>query len=253
MLSSKDGFEFPEQPLLLAHRGSQIINEYPENSLPAFREGIKLGANGIELDIRLSADREIMVFHDRTLLRLMGIKKKLREFSALQLQQFRFIQQTVPEQIKIPTLKEVFQEFGNQIYYNIEVKRIAGSYNILIRKLYEILMESQLLNKVWISSFDPQVLWQWRRQYSSVPLALLFNQWRLRERWLCRQSFADILHPGIHLIPIIDQIQKFQKKICFWTVNSSVELERLKDQKLMGIISDDIPLAIEAFKFFQVS
>lgn len=248
MLSGKDDFEFPEQPLLLAHRGSELIKHYPENSLPAFREGLQLGASGIEFDIRLSADHKIMVFHDRTLLRLLGIKKELRKFSALQLQQFRFIDQTKSEDIKIPTLNDVFHEFGNQIYYNIEIKRVSGSYTILIQKLNEILAKFQLAKKVWISSFDPRVLRQWRRQHSAVPLALLFNQWRLRERWLCRQSFIDILHPGIHLISNIEQIQKYQKRICFWTVNSAEELGKLRDQKLMGIISDDIPLVIETFK-----
>lgn len=249
MVFSKEYFEFPERPLLMAHRGSQLIKKYPENSLPAFREGLQLGANGIEFDIRLSADQKIMVFHDRTLLRLMGIKKELREFSAAQLQNFRFISQTVPEDVKIPTLREVLQEFGNQIYYNIEIKRIFGSYAILIRKLYEILENFKPGHKVWISSFDPRVLWHWRRQYSAIPLALLFDKWRLRERWLCQQSFIDILHPGIHLISRSEEFQKYQKRICFWTVNSTNELEKLKNQKLMGIISDDMPLIKEIYKY----
>jgi glycerophosphoryl diester phosphodiesterase len=200
MRSNINDFEYPEQPLILAHRGSQLIKKYPDNSLQAFREGLQLGADGIELDIRISADQNIMVFHDRTLLRLLGIKKELRKFSATQLQHFRFIHQTPLENIKIPTLREVFQEFGNQIYYNIEIKRISGSYITLIQKLYDILVEFQLWNKVWISSFDPRALWQWRRQYSSVPVALLLNRWRLWERWLCHQSFIDIFHHGINLI-----------------------------------------------------
>lgn len=248
MVFSKEYFEFPERPLLMAHRGSQLIKKYPENSLPAFREGLQLGANGIEFDIRLSADQKIMVFHDRTLLRLMGIKKELREFSAAQLQNFRFINQAIQENVKIPTLEDVFQEFGNQIYYNIEIKQNIGLYTILIRRLYEILQKFKLSEQVWISSFDPWVLWQWRRQYLDIPLALLFDKWQLRERLLCYRNFIDILHPGINLFSRIEEIQKYQKRICFWTVNSTNELEKLKNQKLMGIISDDIPLIIETSK-----
>jgi glycerophosphoryl diester phosphodiesterase len=248
MKFKQEFFEFPDHPLLLAHRGSQILKKYPENTLPAFREGLQLGATGVEMDIRLSADRRIMVFHDRTLLRLMGIRKSLQSFSATQLRQFRFINQTAPEYIKMPTLGEVFEEFGDQIYYNIEVKRIFGSYTILIKELYELLQGFNLWKRVWISSFDPQVLWQWRRKYSDIPLALLFDKWGLWEKWLCQMSFIDILHPGIQLISKVKEIKKFQKKICFWTVNSRDELEKLKIPNLMGIISDNIPLIKEIYK-----
>jgi glycerophosphoryl diester phosphodiesterase len=248
MKFSQDRFEFPERPLILAHRGSQLIKKYPENSLPAFKEGLALGADGIELDIRLSADHEIMVFHDHNLLRLLGIERELSQFSSVQLQNFRFVNQLTEGLIKIPTLNEVIQEFGSRIYYNIEIKQIFGSYKILVQKLYEMIEEFGIGDKVWISSFDPRVLWLWRHKYSKIPLALLFDRWRLWERWLCYQNFVDILHPGVNLIRDITEIQKLEKRICFWTVNSINELEKMKNYRLMGIISDNIPLIKEISK-----
>jgi glycerophosphoryl diester phosphodiesterase len=186
-----------------------------------------------------------MIFHDRTLLRLLGINKELRKFSAVQLQNFRFINQAAPEDVKIPTLSEIFEEFGNLIYYNIEIKSHFGSYVTLMNQLYEIIQSFGLQDRVWISSFDPRVLWQWRRTFSAIPLALLFDKWRLREKWLCRQKFADILHPDISLISKIEEIERYHKRICIWTVNSVEEAEKVKNRNLMGIISDNIPLIKE--------
>ena len=55
----------PLLPLIIGHRGSSIKNHYPENTIPAFREAIQLGADGIELDIQLSGDGQLMVYaHD---------------------------------------------------------------------------------------------------------------------------------------------------------------------------------------------
>ena len=52
-------------PLIIAHRGD--ATSAPENTIPAFKKALNLGADGIELDVRLTKDRELVVFHDRVL------------------------------------------------------------------------------------------------------------------------------------------------------------------------------------------
>ena len=52
-------------PLIIAHRGD--VTNAPENTVPAFRKALELGADGIELDVRLTRDEELVVFHDRCL------------------------------------------------------------------------------------------------------------------------------------------------------------------------------------------
>ena len=76
-------------PLILAHRGSQKINGFPENTIPAFQEALDLGAHGIELDIRLTADREIIVYHDSDLNRHFGIKQKISRLTLQQTTRFQ--------------------------------------------------------------------------------------------------------------------------------------------------------------------
>src|SRR5206468_7801437 len=63
------GFRHPffaaPRPLVFAHRGGSALA--PENTIEAFDNGLRLGADGIELDVRLSADGVVVVHHDRTL------------------------------------------------------------------------------------------------------------------------------------------------------------------------------------------
>ena len=239
--------KFPERPLLIGHRGSQLIHKYPENSISAFQEAIQLGAQAVELDVQLSADHKVMVFHDWKLLRLMGIDKNLRDFSCTQLKNFRFINAPEGENITIPTLSEVFEVFGDSIFYNVEIKSDFKSTSLIIPKLYQSIEDFGLREKVWISSFDPIVLWRWHRRFSGIPLAFLFDKWRIIEKWFCRQPFIDILHPGINLISHFEAISYIEKNICFWTVNLADDLQKLKKLDLLGIISDNIPKLKEIF------
>ena len=70
-----------------AHRGL-FGGDVPENSLAAFADAVKAGY-GIELDVQLSADGEVMVFHDATLERMTGEKGKLSEYTLDQLRTLR--------------------------------------------------------------------------------------------------------------------------------------------------------------------
>src|SRR5438093_12725949 len=59
------------RPLVFAHRGGSALA--PENTIQAFDNGLRLGADGIELDVRLSRDGIVVVHHDRTLERTTGL------------------------------------------------------------------------------------------------------------------------------------------------------------------------------------
>ena len=110
----------PEAEALLrlpfAHRGLHGEG-VPENSLAAFRAAVAAGV-GIELDVQLSADGVLMVFHDDTLLRMTGREEKL---SALSFEALRALR-LGDSQEKIPTFAEVLAEVGGRVPLLVEVK-----------------------------------------------------------------------------------------------------------------------------------
>ncbi|MBE6668403.1 MAG: glycerophosphodiester phosphodiesterase [Ruminococcaceae bacterium] len=99
-----------------AHRG--LWNErYPENSLPALKRAMENGF-GIEIDIQLSKDKQIVVFHDDDLKRMCGVSKKVAELTLAELKALR-LKETAET---IPTLSEVLRLVHGKVPLLIEIK-----------------------------------------------------------------------------------------------------------------------------------
>jgi glycerophosphoryl diester phosphodiesterase len=230
-----------KKTLILAHRGSQKLNHYPENSIPAFQEAVALGASGIELDVRLSLDNVLFVMHDHNLHRLTGNNLLLERTRSDKLMQIGFLGSE--KDIKIPTLREVFEKFGSTIYYNIEIKKKSGRYSELSANLLQLIDEFQLERKVWLSSFDFKFLLHWKKMNTNIPVALLFQYWNFLTSYHARHKVTNLLHPSARLIPRMKQIMSLGKPVCLWTVNDIQDLRVLKNMEIYGIITDDVPFA----------
>ena len=100
----------------VGHRGFRIGVE--ENTFMAFDKAVELGLDFIEFDVQLSSDGVPVVFHDKDMERMVGIKGKIRDFSLKEIKDLR----TVNFQQKIPTLQEVFERYGNTVGFIIELK-----------------------------------------------------------------------------------------------------------------------------------
>lgn len=129
---------------LIAHRG--LHYNYLENTLGAFKEAIKNNYI-IELDVRLTKDKKVIVFHDNNLFRITGINKNINESTYEELKEI----------INIPTLQEVLNLVSGKVPIIIEIK--------LSKKLFQLEKElSKFLNsynyKFAIQSFNPlSILW----------------------------------------------------------------------------------------------
>ncbi len=100
-----------------AHRGLFNNKNLPENSLGAFENAVRHGF-AIELDLQLSSDGEVMVFHDYTLDRVCGVKGKLAKHTAKQLSQCHLL----GTQYTIPTFAEVLKLVDGRVPLLIELK-----------------------------------------------------------------------------------------------------------------------------------
>ncbi len=154
--------------IIAAHRGSS--GSAPENTLAAFRLAVKAGVDMIELDVRLTADRHLVVFHDRRLGRTTEGSgpvwtKTLAELRALDAGSW-FGQRFRGE--RIPTLHEVFHAVPRRVAINVEVKtdgdprRKADLEEILVAALRTEVGERSIL----VSSFNHALL---RRLHGHAP------------------------------------------------------------------------------------
>lgn len=138
----------PDPQLLTdyAHRGLHDA-AVPENSLAAFSAAVDAGF-GIELDLQLSIDGEVMVFHDATLLRMTGLDRRLSELTASELQKLCLC----GTDEKIPRLAEVLQLVGGRVPLLLEIKGKTRD-DAICKKINDLLLQYEGL--YCIESFNP--------------------------------------------------------------------------------------------------
>ena len=142
----------------IAHRGLHgLLDNTPENSLNAFKRAVELGF-AIEIDIHLTADGEIVVFHDDTLNRVCGVDGRVEDKTLAELKQMRLL----GTDCEIPTLKECLDIVNGKVPLLIEFKCISLKCDELCRAADEIL--SNYKGKYIIQSFYPTVL-RWYKKH----------------------------------------------------------------------------------------
>lgn len=138
---------------LIAHRGLHDIEKgIPENSIKAFKLALEKGYI-IELDVHVTKDRKVIVFHDDSLFRMCGIDKKIKNMTYDEIKQYR-LQNT--EQY-IPIFEEVLELISGEVPILIELK-YDNKVGILEKELIKIL--KKYYGKYAIQSFNPfSILW----------------------------------------------------------------------------------------------
>ena len=144
----------------VAHRGSHHM--YPENTLPAFSAAVDLKATMVELDVQLSLDDEVMVFHDYYLSRLCGQRVSLRSLSAADLMKRVVKDNDCSKTAKITSLRQVFEKLSTQIYFYIELKTFKRDSDLykkcLVKEVLSLVKEFDLEQSVLLVSFDRDIL-----------------------------------------------------------------------------------------------
>ncbi len=134
-----------------AHRGA---SEYaPENTMEAFRMGLSYGANGIETDVQMTADGVLVLFHDNTLKRTMGIPGSVSDYTYGELLEHDIEADKIPGQ-KIVKLEEFFETFGGEdITFAVEIKQSGIEGEVL-----EIIDRLGIGEKAVVTSFDFDII-----------------------------------------------------------------------------------------------
>lgn len=151
--------------LIIGHRGSR--GTHPENSIPGLREAIRVGADMVEFDVRLTRDDKLVLLHDFHLYRTHRTPHIIRRLTLKELQR-----RTAGSEQPIVTLSQALKTCQEKILINIEIKdRGSGKLVIeLIKRYYPHLMRD-----IMISSFSSRELLSIRRLNKRISLALLQN------------------------------------------------------------------------------
>lgn len=235
-------------PLIIGHRGASA--HAPENTLAAFQRALELGADGVELDAKLTLDGKVVVIHDQTVDRTTGAHGVVREMTLEQLKSLDagsfFGAEFAREQI--PTLEEVFASVGAHTLVNVEITNYTSVGDALPDRICDLVIQYGLQDHVIFSSFHPFNLIRTKRRLPQVPVAILTQPGaagRLMRGPLGRLAAPRFIHPYFSDVTETSLMQEHRRgrRVNAWTVDSPEEIRRLSRMGIDGIITDDPRLA----------
>lgn len=242
---------YPQHPIILGHRGASAYA--PENTLASFRLAVEQGADGVELDVTLSADGVPVVIHDDTLDRTTNGHGPV---GRLTLAELRTLQAGYPARfgetfsgLRIPTLAEVFEACGDQPIINVELKHDRSPGRQLAQRVVELIHAHGRQERVLISSFQFSSLGRVKALDPALPIGLLYMApWAGRRlvKFLARRLPHEADHPAAQGLTAQDIAWYHQNgwRVNTWTVDDEAGLRRLAADGVDGLITDRPDLAL---------
>lgn len=212
----------------IAHRGFfDNTSESPENSLNAFKKAVE-NKYAIELDLQLSKDMQVVVFHDDDLKRICNINKNVRDFTYDELSKIKLMSSSQ----SMPLFKDVLELVNGKVPLIIELKSIKEMNNELLPRVYELIKNYK--GDYAIQSFNPTLVSYYRKNYPNIIRGQLVYDYKdskikkilkylLSHLYLNFLSKPDFINSYLEYFP--RKLLKFKKKggkvICYTAKNNT--------------------------------
>lgn len=224
--------------VISAHRGD--TSEAPENSLPSVISAIEKGYDSVEIDVQMTQDGQVVLFHDLTLERMSGVPLKVSDVTFEQLSQYPIGYDINMEPLFIPTLTQVLAASQDQIKLLIDLKPY-GQGEKLVEEVIRQVLAFEMENDVYIQSFDQSALRYARMLSTDIKLGqtLFFALGDLKgldvdfytiEQSMLTEEFVKKAH-------------SVGREVWVWTVNTKKSLKEVIKYEVDGIITDYPDLA----------
>jgi glycerophosphoryl diester phosphodiesterase len=253
------------------HRGARGL--YPENSLIAFTEAVKIGVTTVEMDVTITKDKLVIVSHDPYLSSEFCLDSSGNEIKEKDEKNYNLFQMTFeeikkcdcgskvhprfPDQKKIkvykPLLSEVIDSVektagARPIYYNIEIKATPEGDNIFhpapeefIKLVIEVIERKKIWDRTTLQSFDPRILQILKQKFKPIKLSFLVETPKsIEEQIKLLGFFPDIYSPEYILVTphTIEYAHQHQMKVIPWTMNTIPVMQKMIEMGVDGIITD---------------
>jgi glycerophosphoryl diester phosphodiesterase len=223
---------------ILGHRGAS--SERLENTIEAFVLAAELGADGVELDVRRTADAALVVHHDATLPDGRPIVE-LEEFG-------------LP--LYVPNLRAALEACG-PMYVNIEVKNVPidpdwDPGESVAAGVVALVQELGMRDRVIVSSFGMGAIDAVRAADASIPTAWLTvpNYDQLRAIDTAVEHGHRALHP--HFTVVTEELVRAAHDaglaLNTWTVDDPADMQRMADLGVDTIVTNDVALAVKTLR-----
>lgn len=241
-------------PLIIGHRGASAVT--PENTMAAFREAIRVGADGIEFDVRLSRDGFPVVIHDNTLHRTGGLPHRVADLDWSELSKVdvgswfarSFAEETVP------SLRELFRLFeGNNLVLCLEMKcDTLAEQAPLATACGELINEFKFKERVIVECFKLPALRIVKDIDAEIKTAALFDK-SLPSLLPDDRIIAEATAIGASYLTLnyrlarrglLDKARHADLKVAVWTVDDPKWIEYGRETGIEALITNDPALML---------
>ena len=211
----------------------------PENTLVSFEEGIRRGADLLEMDVQLSSDNEVVVMHDTSVDRTTDGSGLVRDLPWKKLKTFDAGIWFGPDYTKqnIPSLSDVIGRFRDRkttkkhlISFVVELKTVRGSGGSLADAVVALLSRENFADRCFIISFDAVALQEVRSAHKTIPTGLLFSEETEEGRIAQAKTIgAQAIFPRKTWVSSrgVSAAHKAGLSVGTWTCNTKNEMKRM--------------------------
>ncbi|HWJ81759.1 MAG TPA: glycerophosphodiester phosphodiesterase family protein [Nocardioides sp.] len=249
----------PQRPLVVAHRGAS--HEQAEHTLGAYVQALDAGVDGLECDVRLTADGHLVCVHDSTLRRTASTRGRVSTMELAELAELDFAawknpwadlddeapdrDETLDGVLTLRKLLETVADYERRVEVAIETKHPTRYGGLVEKRLVEMLRDfgwDKPGAPVRVMSFSFSALQRVERLAPDVQLVQLLDRgstWPMLRRVIGRDW---VVGPGIRLLRdwpgLAESITRSGRDIHVWTVNTETDLDRCLDAGVKAVISD---------------
>lgn len=238
------------QTLILAHRGAMA--SAPMNTMAAFDLALEQGADGIELDVQRSSDGHAVIMHDFTVDATTDGSGAVAGKSLTELQDLDagswFSSAFAGE--RIPTLDHVFASLGHKTLINVEIKSGSAGSGGVEEQIAASIRRYSVADRVLVSSFDPNVLLNFRQLMPTVMIGFLYDP-QLPSKYLAplRKLPHEARHPRHDMVDesYLRWARQNNYYVNAWTVKDAERALELRRLGVNAIIADDPGMLVDCF------
>ncbi len=237
-------------PLIIAHRGD--VSNAPENTLSAFRSAYDLGADGIELDVHLTSDEQLVVFHDRRLDRTSNGSglvnhSTLEEVRSLDVGSW-FGSRYAGE--RAPTLDEAFESLPPDYLVNVEMKVVIKNMRLIAHRVAEVVRRHRRWASTLVASFNPISLWELRKIEPRITRGYIWSRrhpFPIRSRCFSPLVQAHWYDPAndSYNPNLLDKMRRRGARMLAWDLDFDSDLARMASVRLDAVVTDSLEKLLE--------
>lgn len=222
--------------IIMGHRGAAALE--PENTLLSIGRAIEIGVNAVEIDVRLSKDKEIVVIHDSTVDRTTDGTGPVCSFTVDELKKL-----DAGKGQRIPTLQEVIDFIGNKVELVIELKE-EGT----VESVFELIKKSNIEDTVYVISFWHRFVKTIKEMDSHIKTGVLLVGCPV-DTCIATQTSADALVMNYAFIDskFVQTAHKENLKVFVWNIDKRNLLKPYADMGVDGIGTNDPRVLCEYF------